>query len=58
MKYTTKIEIRRSLNRVIELFDSTENMYKWQPGLVSFEHISGKPGEEGCRSRLKYRLSD
>ena len=56
MKYTTKIDINQSLNKVIELFDSTENMYKWQPGLVSFEHISGKPGEEGSRSRLKYNM--
>jgi hypothetical protein len=56
MKYTTKIDIRQPLSKVIDLFDSTENMYKWQTGLVSFEHISGKPGEEGSRSRLNYNM--
>jgi hypothetical protein len=56
MKYTTTLEINLPRERVIELFDSIENMHKWQPELISFEHISGTPGEEGAKSRLKYKM--
>ena len=52
MKYTVEIIINLSRARVIELFDSVENMYKWQPGLISFEHKSGKAG---AKSRLQYK---
>ncbi len=41
---------------MIELFDSTENLYKWQPGLVNFENINGTPGEVGTKSRLHYKM--
>lgn len=54
MKYTTEVIINLPRSRVIELFDSTENMYKWQPGLKSFEHLDGQPGQEGARSKLIY----
>jgi hypothetical protein len=54
MKYTTEITIDLPRSKVIALFDSTENMYKWQEGLKSFEHISGEPGQEGARSKLLY----
>jgi hypothetical protein len=54
MKYTTEVSINLSRDKVIELFDSTENMYKWQPGLKSFEHVSGQPGQEGALSNLVY----
>ncbi len=29
----------------------------WQPGLVSFDQISGTPGQPGARSRLKYKMN-
>ena len=54
MKYTTEVTINLHRTRVIELFDSTENMYKWQDGLKSFKVISGEPGAEGCRSEMVY----
>jgi len=56
MKYEHKIEINLPRNRVIELFDSTENMRKWQPELISFEHVSGTPGQEGAKSKLLYKM--
>ena len=31
-------------------------MPKWQPGLVSFDPISGKPGKEGAKSKLVYKM--
>jgi uncharacterized protein YndB with AHSA1/START domain len=47
------IEIPRK--KVLELFTNPDNLYKWQPNLESFEHISGEPGAEGAVSRLTYR---
>ena len=55
MKFTVEIKINLARNKVIELFDSTENLKKWQPGLLSFEHQSGTPGEVGAKSRLQYK---
>jgi len=54
MKYTTEIRINLSRSKVLELFDNTENLYKWQPGLLSFTHLEGEPGEERARSELVY----
>jgi hypothetical protein len=54
MKYTCEILIHLALQEVIELFDSPENLQKWQPGLKSLTHLEGEPGEEGARSELVY----
>ncbi len=56
MKYSNQIEINLPLERVIELFDNGENLAKWQPGLLSFEHLSGEPGQPGSKSKLRYKM--
>lgn len=56
MKYTVEIEINKPVSKVIELFDSVENMYKWMEGLEKFEPISGKPGEVGAKSKLTFKM--
>lgn len=56
MKYTTQVDIDLPIKRVIELFDSTENLAKWQPGFISLEHRSGTPGQTGAKSLLKYKM--
>ena len=56
MKYTVDIEIDLPRSRVVELFDSTENLYKWQRGLQSFEPISGEPGQVGAKSKLVFKM--
>ncbi|MEM7164691.1 MAG: SRPBCC family protein [Planctomycetota bacterium] len=56
MKYKVEIDIDLPRDRVIELFDSTENLYKWQDGLQSFEHISGDPGQAGAKSKLVFKM--
>jgi carbon monoxide dehydrogenase subunit G len=58
MKYTKEITINLPRKRVIELFDNPDNLKKWQPGLLSFEHISGVPGQPGAKSRLKYKMGN
>jgi hypothetical protein len=56
MKYSNEIGINLPVNRVVELFDNPENLKLWQPGLISFEHLSGEPGQVGAKSRLKYKM--
>lgn len=56
MNYTVDIELNLPRDRVIELFDSTENLYKWQQGLQSFEPVSGEPGQQGAKSKLIFKL--
>ena len=57
MKYTCEIDLALPIKKVIELFDNPENMSKWQPGLVSFEHLSGEPGQPGAKSKLLYDMN-
>ena len=56
MRYTLNLQIDLPRERVIDLFDSTENLKKWQKGLVSFETFEGTPGQEGAKSRLIYKM--
>lgn len=56
MKYTSEIEINQPIDKVIELFDNPDNMRKWMEGLQSFEHLSGKQGEVGAKSKLKFKM--
>jgi len=55
MKYSNQIDINLPLNRVIELFDSSDNLSKWQPSLLRFEHLSGEPGQVGAKSKMVYK---
>lgn len=54
MQYECETVINLPRARVIELFDDPDNLSKWQPGLQSFEHISGELGQTGAQSRLVY----
>ncbi len=56
MRYETEVIIDLPRNRVIELFDDPDNLPKWQPGLRSFEHISGEVGQPGAKSKLVYEM--
>jgi len=56
MKYTNEVIINLPVNKVVELFDNTENLKKWQPGLESLDHISGTPGEPGAKSKLFFKM--
>lgn len=56
MNYSSEIEIDRPVDKVVELFDNPDNMDKWMQGLESFERISGKPGQVGAKSLLKFKM--
>lgn len=56
MRYKIEMTIELPRERVIELFDSFENLKHWQEGLVSYEPISGEPGQPGAKTRLLYQM--
>jgi len=56
MKYTNEVVINLPLTEVIALFDNEKNLFKWQPELISFEHLSGEKGEVGAKSKLIYKM--
>ena len=56
MKYSVQTIINLPVDRVVELFDNPDNLPHWQPGLQSFEHLSGEPGTPGAKSLLKYKM--
>lgn len=58
MKYSNEVLINLPVKRVVELFDNPVNMKKWMPGLVSFEHLEGKPGYPGAKSKLIYKMGN
>lgn len=56
MKYSNEVILNLPLKKVIELFDSEENLFKWQPELISMEHLSGEKGEVGSKSKMNYKM--
>ena len=57
MKYTLDIEINLPREKVIELFDNPDNLKHWQPGLISYEHLSGDYGKPGSKTKLVYKMN-
>lgn len=57
MKFTSEIILNAPIEKVVELFDNPQNMHKWMHGLQSFEHLSGRPGHPGAKSKLTYDMN-
>lgn len=55
MAFRFELSLARSRAEVWRAFDRPENLRKWQPTLVSFDPVSGDPGQPGAVSRLVYR---
>ncbi|MCX7547480.1 SRPBCC family protein [Xanthomarina sp. F1114] len=56
MKYTTEILIRIPLSDFIKKLHNPENLKHWQRGLISYDLISGYPGDIGSKMKLVYKL--
>ena len=54
MFYECELIIDLPRETVIEYFDSFENLVKWQPGLQTYEPLSGEFGQPGAKTRLVY----
>src|SRR5687767_9221098 len=56
MKYAVSIEINAPIDEVIRRFDNPDVMKEWMNGLISFEHVSGEPGQPGAVSKLVFQM--
>ena len=57
MRFELEVVIKLPRLRVVELFLEPDNLGKWQPGFVSFDHIGGAaPRRVGARSRQVHRM--
>jgi len=43
VKYKLEINIDLPQEKIIDLFDNSDNMKHWQNGFISFEHLSENP---------------
>ena len=41
---------------MVALFDDADNMDQWMDGLQSFEPISSNPGQDGAKSKLRFKM--
>jgi hypothetical protein len=57
MEYSVDLVIDLPRDRVIELFDSSENLDKWQAGLQEFTHLEGQAGQVGAKSKMLYDMN-
>jgi uncharacterized membrane protein len=57
MKFKCQVDIDLPREKVIELFDSVDNLKHWQDGFISFEHLTGEPGEVGSTARMMYEMN-
>ena len=55
MKFDFILELNAPRPQVWRAFDNPANLFKWQQGLVSFDHVSGPPGAVGSISELRHK---
>ncbi len=55
MKYTLEIEINQPIDKLVELFDNENNLFKWMNGLQSIERLEGNPGEKGSTTKMLFK---
>ena len=55
MKFTFTAEINAPIEKAFELFVNKSNLKEWQKELISYELISGSPGEVGAVTKQKYK---
>jgi carbon monoxide dehydrogenase subunit G len=56
MNYRTEIKINLPREQVLKKLDNPENMKHWQSGLIAYHQLSGKPGMEGAKMELHYKM--
>lgn len=56
MKYTVEILVRIPLQDFVKKLQNPENLKHWQRGFVSYDVISGYPGDVGSKMKLVYKI--
>jgi len=57
MKFSQEILIDLPREEVIRKMEDPSNYKHWQRGFISYKHLSGLPGKEGSRARIKLNIS-
>lgn len=55
MKYSHEIIIDAPRDEVLRKLEDMENIKHWQRGLIGYETLSGQPGNEGAKTRFRFR---
>lgn len=58
MKFICETRIARAKDAVVELWADESRLPDWQPGFVRQDHLAGKPGEPGARTRVVLEQND
>ena len=58
MKYSNEIIVELSLDEFIKKMDNPENLKHWMEGLVSYEHLSGNPGEVDAKMKFNFEFKN
>ncbi len=56
MKFSKQIIIDLPREEVFSKMEDPANFKYWQKGFISYKDLSGKPGQEGARAKLKYKM--
>ncbi|MBS9462657.1 SRPBCC family protein [Flagellimonas sp. 389] len=56
MKYTSEITVNLNRKAFLEKLNNPEDMKHWQRDLISYEHLSKNPGEEGAQMSMDYKM--
>ncbi len=56
MIYTNEVIINSPIDKVVRLFDNTENMYEWMEGVQSHDFIKGEPGAVGSTMNMHFKV--
>lgn len=56
MKFSQEILIDLPREEVISKMQNPSSYKDWQRNLLSYKHLSGLPGKEGSRLKLKFRM--
>jgi len=55
MRYTVEVTVDLPRDKMVEIFDNTDHLDKWQPTFLGFEHFEGEERTTGAKSRLRYK---
>ena len=55
MQFVCFVDIDLSVEKVVELYDNTENLKEWQDGFLRIQQISGLPGQPVAKARLFFK---
>ena len=56
MKYKLQVELDIHRDRVLEIFENTDHLQAWQPGLQKYELLRGEAGEVGSVTLLVHSV--